>query len=122
MENTFDPIKPLLEKLKTYGRTSYKLYKLQTVSKTTEVISVFLSRLSVVIVFCLFFVFASVGLALWLGDLLDKLYLGFLCVAIFYVLLGVLLNYFLHNFIKRKIGNAIISEILNNKNEDNNKH
>lgn len=116
MEKTFDPIKPLFEKLKAYGRTSYKLYKLKTVSKATEVISALVSRIIVAIVLFMFLFFASIGLALWLGDILEKPYLGFLCVATFYILLGVVLFYFLHNFIKRKVGDLIISEISNRKN------
>lgn len=118
MENTFDPIKPLFEKIKAYGKTSYELYKLKTVSKTAEVISSLVARLAVVIILFMFLIFASLGLALLLGDTLGKFYLGFLCVAAFYSLLGIIF-YFTHHFIKRKISNSIISEILNKKDGDN---
>lgn len=115
MENAFNNIEPLFEKIETYGKTSFELYKLKTISKTAEVASTFVSRGAVVVVVFLFMVFASIGLALWLGDLLGEPYLGFLCVASFYILLGVVLFYFLHNFIKRKISNSIISAIFNKK-------
>lgn len=115
MENTFDPIMPLIEKIKDYGKTSYELYKLKTVSKTAEIASTFVSRITVVIVLFMFLVFASIGLALWLGELLGKPYLGFLCVAVFYIILAVVLFYSLHKLLKRKISNLIISEISNNK-------
>lgn len=113
MENAFDNIEPLFEKIENYGKTSLELYKLKTINKTTSVASTLVSRGTVVVVLLMFLLFASIGLALWLGDILGKPYLGFLCVATFYVLLGGVLYFFLHNFIKRKVSNSIISEIFN---------
>ena len=113
MANTVNHIELLFEKIENYGKTSYKLYQLKAISKTAKIVSIFLSRGAVVIVLSMFLVFASIGLALWLGDVLGKPYLGFFCVAAFYMVLGVVLYYFLHNFIKRKISNSIILEILN---------
>ena len=115
MESTFNRMEPLFEKIEDYGKTSFKLYKLKTISKTAEVVSTFVSRGAVVIVVSMFLVFASIGLALWLGDLFGKPYLGFFCVATFYMVLGVVLFYMLHKFIKRKVSNSIISEVFNKK-------
>jgi hypothetical protein len=112
MENTFGRIDPLIEKIEDYGKASFELYKLKTISKTAEVVSTFVSRGAVVIVLSMFLVFASIGLALWLGNILGEPYLGFLCVATFYIVLGGVLYFFLHNFIKRKISNSIISEVF----------
>lgn len=113
MENTIDRIKTLFEKFEDYGKTSFELYRLKTISKTAGVISTFVSRGAVVFVLLMFLIFASFGLALWLGEILGKPYLGFLCVATFYMVLRVIIFYLLHNFIKRKISNSIISEIFN---------
>lgn len=118
MENTFDPIKPLFDKLKTYANTSYELYKLKTVSKTAKVVSTLVTRITIIIILFMFLIFASLGLALWLGDMFGENHLGFLCIAGFYSLLGILF-YFSKHFIKRKISNAVISEILNHKDDDN---
>lgn len=114
MENTFNRIEPLFEKIEDFGKTSFELYKLKAIRKTTEAISTFISRGVVVIVLSMFFVFASFGLALWLGVLLGEPFLGFFCVASFYLVLGGVLFFFLHNSIKRRISNSIISEIFNN--------
>lgn len=114
MENTLNHIKPLFEKIEIYGKTSFELYRLKTIKKTADVISTFVSRATVVIVLSMFLIFASIGLALWLGDLLGEAYLGFFCVAAFYMVLGGVLFYFLHGFIKRKISNSVISEIFIN--------
>ncbi len=106
-------MEPLFKKVEDFGKTSFELYRLQAISKTAEVVSTFVSRATVVIVLSMFLVFASIGLALWLGGLLGDLYLGFFCVAGFYILLGGVLFYFLHKPIKEQVSNAIISEILN---------
>lgn len=112
MENTFDRIVSLYEKVKEYGITNFELYRLKTIRKTADIISTFISRGAVVFVVFMFFIFASIGLALWLGEFIGEPYLGFLCVAIFYMVLGVVLFFFLHKFIKRRISNLIISEIF----------
>ncbi len=109
MEN----IDPLFEKAKDYAKTSFELYRLKTVSKSAKVISTFISRSLFIIAFSLFMIFVNIGIAIWLGDLLGKLYLGFFCIAAFYVLLAIVLYFFMHNCIKKKISNIIISEILN---------
>lgn len=113
MENTLNRMESLFERAEDFGKTSFELYKLKTISKTAEVVSTFVSRGAVVIVLSMFLVFASIGLALWLGDLLGKPYLGFFCVAAFYIVLGGVLYYFLHQYIKRQVSNSIISEVFN---------
>jgi hypothetical protein len=113
MENTLNRMESLFERVEDFGKTSFELYKLKTISKTAEVVSTFVSRGAVVIVLSMFLVFTSIGLALWLGDLLGKPYLGFFCVAAFYIVLGGVLYYFLHQYIKRQVSNSIISEVFN---------
>lgn len=109
MEN----IEPLYQKAEDYVKTSFELYRLKTVSRSAKVISTFISRSLFIITFSLFMIFVNIGIAIWLGDLLGKLYLGFFCIAAFYVLLATIIYFFLHNCIKKKVSNIIISEILN---------
>lgn len=106
-------LEPLFDRAEDYAKTSFELYKLKTISKTAEVVSTFVSRGAVVIVLSMFLVFASIGLSLWLGDLLGKTYLGFLCVAAFYLVLGGVIYHLLHKCIKKQISNSIISEVFN---------
>jgi sterol desaturase/sphingolipid hydroxylase (fatty acid hydroxylase superfamily) len=113
MANIFNGIEPLLEKLEDYGKTSFELYKLQTISKAAKVASTLVSRIAVIFVLAVFIFFASIGLALWLGELLGKVYYGFLVVAAFYLLLGGVLYFILYNTVKRMINNSIIFGIFN---------
>ena len=113
MENRMYILEPLIDKAEGYAKTSFELCKLKTVSKSAAIISTFVSRGFVIVSLSLFMVFVNIGLAIWLGNLLGKLYLGFFCIAIFYVLLATVLYFFMHNYIKKQVSNAIVSEMLN---------
>lgn len=113
MENRMYILEPLFDRAEDYAKTSFELCKLKTVSKSAEVVSTFVSRGSVIIALSLFMVFVNIGLAIWLGDILGKLYLGFFCIAVFYVLLAIVIYFFMHNYIKKQVSNVIVSEMLN---------
>lgn len=113
MENTFDSVAPLFDKIEDYGRTNFELYKLKTIKKSAQVVSTLVSRGIIVFVFLLFILFSSIGMSLWAGELLGANYLGFLCVAAFYFVLGSIFYFLLHKFITRKISNSIILSTLN---------
>jgi hypothetical protein len=113
MEDKMIFIEPLFERAETYGKTSLELIKLKTLNKTTEVLSSGISRGIVVIVISMFLVFSSIGISIWLGDLLGKSYYGFFCVAGFYGILGVVLYAFMHKWIKKWVSNSLILQILN---------
>lgn len=112
MENTTHQMKPLVEKSEEYLKTNIELLKLKSIDKFSEVASNFISRLILIIVISIFLVSINVTLALWLGELAGKTYLGFLLVASFYAALAcfVLL---LHLKIRLKIYTVMINQFLN---------
>ena len=112
MENKVIFIEPLLERAEEYGRTSYELFKLKTLDKTTDLASTFFSRGIILLSFFAFLFIVNIGLALWIGDLLGKSYYGFFCVSGFYGLAGIIF-YLLRDRIKRSFGDSIVSQILN---------
>lgn len=112
MESKSNLIDPLLEKAEAYTKTSFELLKLKTVDKTADVTSTLASR-SLFTLIVSFFAFAlNIAIALWLGDLLGKAYYGFLIVASCYLLVGVILL-IIHPFIKGRVSNVIIRQLLN---------
>lgn len=119
MDRAFNGLEPLFEKVDAYYKTSLELYKLKLIGKTAEIASTIVSRGAVIIALCLFFVFASIGLALWLGDVLGKSYFGFFCVAGLFIVTGLVIYYFLHNYVKQKMSNGLIAEFFNETNEAN---
>ena len=113
MENKTTFFEPLFERAEAYGKTSYELIKLRTVKKTVIVTSAFVSRSIAFLILCTFIVFLSIGVSFWLGDLLGKMYYGFFCVAGFYAILGFIIYFFLHDEIKKQVGDSIIKHMFN---------
>ena len=112
MEYNTDLIEPLLEKFKDYGKTSMELVKLKSIDKTSDILSTLLSRLFFVLAMTLFLVSLNIAIALWLGDLLGKTYDGFLVVAAFYGIIGIIL-YFMQPAMKARINDSIIRLMIN---------
>ncbi len=113
MENQADFLDPLIEKARVYGKTSIDLYKLKAVEKTSDISSTIISRLTAFLILSLFVVMSSIGVAFWLGNYFGELYYGFFCVGGFYGVLGVLLYFFLHDWIKERTSNSIVKQMLN---------
>jgi hypothetical protein len=112
MEDNTKPIESLIEKATAYGKTSIKLARLNALDTTCEVVSsISIYSLAIVIVWS-FFLFLSFGVALWLGEMLEKIYLGFFIVATFYGITGIIIYYFFHKSIKRNVGNTLIKKLL----------
>ena len=104
---------PLLEKARSYGKTSIELYKLKAIEKTSEVTSTLVSRMLAFVALGLFLLMASIGVAFWLGEVLGKIYYGFLCVGGFYGAVGLVLYFILHKWMKERTSDAIIKKFLN---------
>lgn len=113
MEDKKTIFEPLFERAESLGKTSYELFKLKTIDKSVGVISTYISRRIAVFVLSLFIVFVSIGASLWLGDLLGKTYYGFFCVGGFYGIVACIIYFFMHNWIKKCVGNSIIKQMFN---------
>jgi fatty acid desaturase len=113
MEDNVKLIESLLEKATEYGKTSLELIKLRTLDKTANVISTFIPNSFVFISVASFMLFINIAIAFWLGEILGKVFYGFLVVAAFYGFLGIVLHFFLHNYFKKRIRDSIIKLLLN---------
>jgi len=113
MEDNTKLIESLLEKAAEYGKTSYELVKLKALDKTSDAFSSFIPHSVVFVVIAVFLLFLNLGLAFWLGDVLGKTYFGFFIVAAFYGVIGIVLHFFMHKWIKKVICNSIIKNVLN---------
>jgi hypothetical protein len=111
MEDTSKLIESLLQRTMEYLKTSYELVRLKTIDKVSDVISSFLPNLFVFALILSFFLFFNIGLAFWLGSLLEKPFLGFFIVSGFYFLAALVLYLFLYKRIKRSFYNFIIKRM-----------
>ena len=112
MENNATTIEMLFERAEDYTRTTVELAKLHTVDKAADVMSSLISRLAVSIVFAMFAFLANIGLSLWIGELVGKLYYGFFIVSSFYLLIAIILYIFKNEWIKTPISNFMIVKML----------
>ena len=112
MEEITSSLESLIEKATEYGKTSFELVKLKAIDKASGMVSSLLSSWLVLVLLSSFMLFVSFGLALWLGEILGKVYFGFFAVAAFYGFTGVLIHFFLHEPIKKWIRNIFIKQVL----------
>jgi hypothetical protein len=112
MEQKASLIDPLLERAKAYGTVTYELVKLKTVDKAADLTSLLVSRLLFLMAAGMSLIALNVGISFWLGGVLGQTYYGFLVVALFYGLVGIILL-LLHPRIKSKVYNALVKNLLN---------
>ena len=105
-------VESLLEKIKDYVETRIELLKLKAIDKSSGVISSILSFV-VLAVFSLFFlILMSIGLALWIGDLLGKSYYGFFIVAFVYIIIGLVIFFGRKKWVKPPVEKIMINSFL----------
>jgi len=112
MEENAKLIESILESTTEYGKTTFELVKLKALDKTTDVVSSLFPVSIVFILIVIFIFFLNFGLALWLGDILGKIFYGFFVVAAFYGILGIVLHLFMHKWLKKVAGNFFIKQVL----------
>jgi len=115
MENTLNSFEPLFEKAQTYTRSSIDLLKLKTIDATANVSSQLASKLVLVIIATIITVLINIGLALWIGALLQKTYYGFFAVAIFYIIVFAIIYLKRIIWIETPIKHSIINQLLDDK-------
>ncbi len=113
MEDKATPIDQLLEQAESYGNTTLELIKLKAVDKVADTTSSLVSWTVVVVSVALFFITLNIGIALLIGDLLGKSWLGFMLVAGFYALLTLLFFIFRKRWIKKPVNDSVINQMLN---------
>jgi hypothetical protein len=112
MEDIKNSLDSLFDSAQEYGKTSLELLKLQALDKTSDVVSSFVSRAFAIFIFFIFVLIASIGIAVWLGEIMGKYSYGFFIVAGFYGITGIILFFFLHKKIKAAINNSIIKQFF----------
>lgn len=113
--DTATPIETLFEKANDFSKTSFEILQLTTISKSAKAISLLTAKLIIASVISLFAIIINIGIALWLGELLGKVYYGFFIIAGFYALIAVLLIIFSKHLITKSVSNAVITQLLKQK-------
>lgn len=112
MEDKANLMETLVERASVYGKSTFELAKLKALDKTSDMVSSIIPHSIVVVLIATFLLFFNLGLALWLGEILGKNYYGFLVIAAFYGVIGIIIHFFMHKSLKTMIGNGIIKQVL----------
>lgn len=120
MDNIATNIETLYQKAKEYTETNIELFRLNAIDKTADVVSSLFARLALVMLVAMFTLFINIALSLFIGELLNEMYLGFLIVSGFYLILAVIVFYFNDKLLKIPITNLVIAKLLKTKNKKTN--
>lgn len=120
MENIATNIEKLYEKAENYTKTSIELVKLQAIDKTSEIISSLAVVISIAFIVAIFTLFLNIGVAIWIGDALDNMALGFLIVSGFYAVVGLIIFVGRKSLIRVPIDNLIVGTLLKDKSRNSN--
>ena len=112
MEDKAAPVEVLVERTQAYIKSSIQLFKLKATDKLAEIVSNLASSFVLVVVIALFGVNLNIAIALLLGDLLGKAWLGFVLVSGFYAFAGIIFYLLRDKWIKKPIRNSIIEQLL----------
>jgi hypothetical protein len=112
MEDNTKLIESLLERIAEYGKSSFELVKLKALDKTSDTVSSLIPHSVVMVLVAVFMLFLNLGLAFWLGEILGKTFYGFFVVAAFYGIVAIVIHFFMHERLKRIIGNYFIKHVL----------
>lgn len=109
MENQGHTIEALFEQAVEYGQTRAELAVLKTIDRVSDELSSAASHIVAWLAWGFAFLIVNIGLCLFLGEALGKVYYGFFMLAGFYSFMGIIFYLLRHTFIKTMVCNAIIS-------------
>ncbi|MCY7349788.1 MAG: phage holin family protein [Cytophagaceae bacterium] len=98
------------EHVTNYLEARYNLAVLETSDKLTNVLSSVAAGLIVGVVGLIGLLFASVGIALWIGQSTDNNAAGFFWVAFFYAVVGAVVYAVRNKVIKIPVMNALVKK------------
>jgi hypothetical protein len=109
---TLTLIESLFTQSKDYIDTRLELFKLKLVDKTSSIASAVVTGVVLFVIFFIFFVVFNIGIALLIGDLVGKSYLGFLILAAFYAIAGLVLFASRNKIFKTPISGMLINKFV----------
>jgi hypothetical protein len=112
MEENQSTVESLIDRLKSYAETRIDLIRLKSINKSSSFLALLISMIVVILIGFIAVLMLSVGIALLLGDLLGKNWYGFLIVAGFYLITGLVLYSLRDKWLKKPIANSMIKNLM----------
>ncbi len=105
-------LEELFTKLKDYAETRVDLVKLIAINKVSGFMSTVISMIILLMILFTTILCISIGLAVWIGQLLGATYYGFFIVAGLYLIVGLVLYVNRGNILKEPVSNRLIKEMM----------
>jgi hypothetical protein len=115
MNNNATQVEALFEKAENYSKTTIELYKLNAVNKSAEIISSLAAQLVFCFFVALFILIITIGLSLWIGELLGKDYYGYFVMSGIDAFMALLVYRFKDKLIKHATYNFMVIKMLHPK-------
>ncbi|HLZ86924.1 MAG TPA: hypothetical protein VKQ52_06790 [Puia sp.] len=114
----FAKVENLVDHVKDYMHVRVDEARLGIAERSSGAVAFLAAGVAVTGIFTLCFTFIGIGAALLIGRVLDDLVSGFLIVAAFQFLLGLIIWRARQRLIRIPIMNAILQQLLSNKTND----
>jgi hypothetical protein len=118
MNDTFEKVEGLTEHVKEYVQNRIEQAKLEIAEKTSLIIGNLIAVTVVTVLFLFVLVFGSIAGAWALSAWLGNTWAGFLIVAGFYMLLGIIIWFARGPIIRFPVMNAIIRQLHKKDNDE----
>jgi hypothetical protein len=82
-----------------------------TVHKLSQLFSIVAALVVVLLGYLFFFIFVGIGISYYISELLGKVYYGFFCMALFYLIMGWIFWLGREFFVKRPVQRIVMNEI-----------
>ncbi len=112
MEGKDNVLESLIESAEEFGKTSLELLKYKALDKATFAVSSIVLNVTVFLIAILFVIMLSIGASLWIGEALDRVFLGFFIVSAFYALCALAFYFLFGPSIKRLVSGIILKQIF----------
>ena len=112
MDNKTTNVEDLFYKLKDYGDTRLDLFKLKAINKVSGILSSVISGVILAILLLLVIICITIALSLVIGEALGHTYLGFLIMAAFYIIIGLVMFSSRTKLLKTPISNKFIKDFI----------
>lgn len=109
---TLTLLEDLISQTKEYVDNRIELLKLKTIDKASNAASMVISVTILFVFLFIFFIFLNIGLALLIGDLIGKTYIGFLIIAFVYAIAGIVFVSSRKNLLTKPIANSLIRKFF----------
>jgi uncharacterized membrane protein YqjE len=104
-------VENLIGHIKEYAETRFDLVALNLQDKGAEVLSSIVSSIIGTVLTLFVILFSSLGVALWLGNYFKNSFIGFFCIAVFYLVVALVVIVNRQKWIKTPIINSLIKKV-----------